>query len=157
MSATTSITCRYRFSAAHVLRRADLSDEDNRILFGPCSRRHGHNYELWVTVEGPVDGHSGMVVNFVTLDGIVRERILDEVDHYDLDADVAWLDGVLTTAENLVRVFAERLAGPIAAAAPGARLSRLRLFETVDAWTDYVPADGVPADGDLADGDRANA
>jgi len=136
MSTTTSITCRYRFSAAHVLRRDDLSDEDNRILFGPCARRHGHNYELWVTVAGPVDAHSGMVVNFVTLDDLVRTRILDEVDHYDLDADVAWLAGELTTAENLVRVFAERLREPIAAAAPGARLQRLRLFETVDAWVD---------------------
>jgi 6-pyruvoyltetrahydropterin/6-carboxytetrahydropterin synthase len=139
MSPTTTITCRYRFSAAHVLRRDTLSDEDNRILFGPCSRRHGHNYELWVTVSGPVDEHSGMVMNFVLLDDLVKTRVLDDVDHYDLDADVPWLAGVLTTAENLVKVFAERLQGPIAEAAPGASLARLRLFETVDAWVDFEP------------------
>ncbi|QDU86236.1 6-carboxy-5,6,7,8-tetrahydropterin synthase [Planctomycetes bacterium Pla163] len=138
MSRATSITCRYRFSAAHVLRREELSEEDNRVLFGPCARRHGHNYELEVTVGGPVDGHSGMVMNFTVLDALVRERVLDAVDHYDLDADVPWLVGVLTTAENLVEVFWQRLADPIAAAAPGARLARLRLFETVDAWVDHT-------------------
>lgn len=137
MSPATSVTCRYRFSAAHVLRRDDLSDEDNRVLFGPCARKHGHNYELWVTVAGPVDARSGMVLNFVQLDALVQDRILADVDHYDLDADVDWLADVLTTAENLVRVFWERLAEPVAAVAPGVHLARIRLFETVDAWVDF--------------------
>ncbi|MEZ5977198.1 MAG: 6-carboxytetrahydropterin synthase [Planctomycetota bacterium] len=136
MEPITRITCRYRFAAAHVLRRRDLTEEENRALFGPCSRPHGHNYELWVTVEGPVDPLSGMVVNFTMVDGIVADEVLEPCDHHDLDGDVPFLEGVLTTAENLVRVFAARLAPRIAAAAPGARLAHLRLHETHDTWVD---------------------
>lgn len=133
---TTSITCRYRFSAAHVLRRADLSEADNKLLFGPCARPHGHNYELWVTVQGRVDPRSGMVMNFAQLDALVHEWVLEPCDHHDLDGDVPFLAGVLTTAENLVRVFWQRLAPAVVAAAPAAKLARLRLFETHDAWVD---------------------
>jgi 6-pyruvoyltetrahydropterin/6-carboxytetrahydropterin synthase len=133
---TTSITCRYRFSAAHVLRRADLTDAQNAALFGPCARPHGHNYELWVTVQGRVDPQTGMVLNFTDLDRIVREQVLEPCDHHDLCGDVPFLEGVLTTAENLVRVFRERLEPQLARAVPGAVLARLRLFETHDAWVD---------------------
>jgi 6-pyruvoyltetrahydropterin/6-carboxytetrahydropterin synthase len=45
-----------RFSAAHRLHANQLSDEDNKLIFGKCNgvNSHGHNYKIEVTVKGEV-------------------------------------------------------------------------------------------------------
>ena len=51
------ITVRTEFSAAHRLHAPSLSDEENKALYGPCNNpnSHGHNYDVFVTVRGPID------------------------------------------------------------------------------------------------------
>jgi len=124
---------RTHFSAAHILWSAELSEEENRALYGPCARLHGHNYELEVAVSGSVDPATGMAVNFAEIGQVVQEQVIEPCDHHRLETDVPFLEGVITTAENLAAVFWERLAPAIAALGrPGApvQLERLRLFET---------------------------
>jgi 6-pyruvoyltetrahydropterin/6-carboxytetrahydropterin synthase len=124
---------RTHFSAAHILWSADLSEDENRRLYGPCARLHGHNYELEIAVSGEVDPATGMAVNFSEIARVVREQVIEPCDHRRLETDVPFLEGVITTAENLAAVFWSRLE-PTLAALGGARapvrLERLRLFET---------------------------
>ena len=79
---------RYRFSASHLYRRPDWSEEENRRRFGKCANLpgHGHNYRLYVTVAGSIDPRTGFVVDLGALDALVGSRILDRLDHQHLNA-----------------------------------------------------------------------
>ncbi len=120
------VTRRATFAAAHVLCRAEWSEDRNRKVFGACATDHGHNYVLEVSVEGTVDRDTGMVVNLKDLDAIIRSRFVEHVDHRHLNRDVDFLKGDVPTAEN-VALAAWRELQP--ALAP-ARLVRVRLKES---------------------------
>jgi 6-pyruvoyltetrahydropterin/6-carboxytetrahydropterin synthase len=120
------VTRRATFAAAHVLCRAEWSEDRNRKVFGACATDHGHNYVLEVSVEGTVDRDTGMVVNLKDLDAIIRSRFVEHVDHRHLNRDVDFLRGDVPTAEN-VALAAWRELQP--ALAP-ARLVRVRLTES---------------------------
>jgi len=126
MSTTVSITRRATFAAAHILCRPDWSDERNREVFGACVNDHGHNYVIEVTVSGPVDVETGMVVNLKQVDSILRREFIDAVDHRHLNRDVDFLTGVIPTAENIAQAAFQRLAPHF----QPARLIRLRLVES---------------------------
>ena len=122
------LTRRYRFAASHRLDVPSLSPEENRRLFGKCNNPygHGHDYVVDVTVEGRPD-ESGQVVNRAALDQLVRERILDQLDHKNLNCDVAELRGFVPTTENLAEALRRALSRewPLTA-----RLSGVRISET---------------------------
>ena len=60
---------RERFNAAHRLFNPNWTDEKNEQVFGKCSNKnwHGHNYTLFVTVEGHVDDDTGYVIDLKIL------------------------------------------------------------------------------------------
>lgn len=130
------VTRRLHFSAAHRLHREEWSAERNRDVFGDCSNPHwhGHNYELDVTVEGPVDEETGFVMDLKTLRDVTEERVVDDVDHRNLNLEVPWMEGVIPTTENLVVAIWRRLA---AALPPEVRLHRLVLWETPRNYVEY--------------------
>jgi 6-pyruvoyltetrahydropterin/6-carboxytetrahydropterin synthase len=123
------ITRVLHFNAAHRLFRPDWSDEKNREVFGPCSNPnwHGHNYEIEVTVSGEIDPDTGFVLDLKTLAELVADRLIDDLDHKNLNREVAWLSGVNPTTENLVVAMWNRL-GPVLP--DGVELTRLVLQET---------------------------
>lgn len=124
----TRVTIRTHFSSAHRLCRTDWSEERNREVFGACANPngHGHNYELEVTVEGPIDPETGMVVDMKDLKALVNDLIVSAVDHKNLNLDVPFLASVIPTAENLAVAFWEILEPRI----PAGRLHEVRLQET---------------------------
>lgn len=105
------ITRRVHFCAAHRLHRTDWSDERNQEVFSSCANPnwHGHNYELDVTVEGPVDPETGFVMDLKRLRDLVQEGVVAEVDHANLNLDVDWLEGTIPTTENVVVAMWRRL------------------------------------------------
>jgi 6-pyruvoyltetrahydropterin/6-carboxytetrahydropterin synthase len=121
-----SITRRATFAAAHILRRPDWDDARNREVFGACAGDHGHNYVVEVTVSGPVDPETGMVINLKRVDSLLRRELIEKVDHKHLNKDVDFLRDVIPTAENIAQVAFDRLASVFAPA----RLVRLRLVES---------------------------
>jgi len=125
------ITIRCEFSAAHRLHAPSLSDEENAELYGPCNNPngHGHNYDLFVTVRGPIDPVTGMVMNLNDLHRIVRTRIFEVVDHKHLDEDLDILGGRVSTAENLAFVFWELLVQELKAF-PDVKMSSVRINES---------------------------
>lgn len=122
----------YHFSAGHRLDNPMVDRDTNGRLYGACARPHGHNYYLEVTVAGVPDPTTGMVVDITQLDDLVRQTVLDRVDHQTLE-DVRELAGVITTGESLARAFWRMLAGALA---PG-RLRRVGVVETAKNHFEY--------------------
>ena len=126
MSAGVRVTRRATFAAAHVLCRAEWSDERNRAEFGDDVREHGHSYVIEVTVGGAVDPDTGMVVNLSHVDDVLRREFIDAVDHRHLNRDVDFLSGMLPTAENIALAAFRRLQS----AFEPARLLKVRIIES---------------------------
>ena len=136
------LTRRYRFAAAHRLHSERLSDEENARLYGKCNNPHGHghNYTLEVTVAGPLDPRTGMVMNLADLDASVEQEVLESFDHVHLNLDVESFRSRVPTTENLCReVFA--LLRPRIEGKNGAgevKLARVRLEETRSNFFEYA-------------------
>ena len=97
------LTRKEHFNAAHKLCRDDWSDEKNKEVFGKCANAnwHGHNFDLFVTVKGNPDPETGFVVDLKTLSVIIKEHIVEELDHKNLNLDVPFMKGVMPSTENL--------------------------------------------------------
>ena len=100
------LTRRYLFSASHRLHSDAMSDEENASTYGKCNNPygHGHNYQLEVTVSGPVDQSTGMVCNLVDLDGFVHSEILQRFDIQNLNTLPEFAE-IVPTTENLCLVI----------------------------------------------------
>ena len=124
----TRLTRSYAFSAAHVLARPDWSDERNREVYGRCANPagHGHNYVLEVTLRGEVTPSVGRLVPIDQLDRLVREKVLNRVDHRFLNRELAEFEQQVPTAENIARFAWNALKGETSPAV----LDRVRLVET---------------------------
>jgi 6-pyruvoyltetrahydropterin/6-carboxytetrahydropterin synthase len=127
------LTRKLYFCAAHRLCDDSLSPEENRERFGNCMNLHGHNYVLEVTVAGDVDANTGMVIHLSDLDTIVRERVIDHLDHKNLNEDVEEFKRVPPTAEIIARYIWNRLDGAFGRA----RLHRVRVHEDHVSYADY--------------------
>lgn len=132
-----SVTRRYRFSAAHALRRDEWSEERNRAVYGKCANPagHGHDYGLEVTVQGVVDRGTGCVVDPELLDRLVDEHVLARFADRLLNDDPTF-QGCVPTAENIARAAHGLLQGPVAETT-GAELRRVRVRETSKNTFDY--------------------
>ena len=130
-------TRRAHFSAAHRLFRPDWSDERNREIFGDCANPnwHGHNYEIFVTVEGPGDPATGYVMDLKAVRDALEARVVSDVDHRNLNLEVPWLEGINPTPENLVVAIWNRLVDGMP---PGVRLARIVLQETARNSVEYT-------------------
>jgi 6-pyruvoyltetrahydropterin/6-carboxytetrahydropterin synthase len=133
--AIVTVTRRLRFNAAHRVHNPALSDEENTALFGKCNHPnwHGHNYVLEVSVTGPIDAKSGYVMDLGHLKTVVEAKVIDQLDHRNLNVDVPFLAGTNPTSENLV-VACWREIAPLVAPAT---LTRLRLWETENNYVEY--------------------
>jgi 6-pyruvoyltetrahydropterin/6-carboxytetrahydropterin synthase len=129
---TVLVGRRETFIAAHQLYDPDLSDEENRQLFGKCANLHGHNYILEVVVAGEVDQASGYVLDLKVLSDIMNGQVIRDVDHRNLNTDVPWLKGRIPTAENLAVTFWERLQPEL----PAGLLRSVRVWETDKNWAE---------------------
>ena len=128
------VTKRYFFSASHRLHAAQLSDEENARVFSKCNHRwgHGHNYALDVSVEGPVDTRSGMIVSREALDTLVERAVTSRLDYANLNSDVAELSAIVPTTENLSLLIRQwlRKSWPEAFGDQPVRLAKVRVEET---------------------------
>ncbi len=122
----------FEFAAAHRLSRPEWSLEKNIEVFGKCAYQngHGHNYRLEVRVAGSIDAVTGMVIEASQLAQLVSELVLIELDHKNLDCDIAWFKGKTSTVENLVQAIWTRLEDPIKGVRDGIWLEELVLWET---------------------------
>ena len=128
------LTRRYRFCASHRLHSQGLSEQANQELYGKCNNPygHGHNYEVEVTVSGPVDRQTGRVVSIQDLDTLVKGQIIEPFDHRNLNEEVADFQQLVPTTENFGVIIGQRLRAAWPSVFPECTpvLERVRIYET---------------------------
>jgi 6-pyruvoyltetrahydropterin/6-carboxytetrahydropterin synthase len=131
-----TMTRLYIFSAAHRLYNPQLSDEENRAIYGKCANPygHGHDYRLEITVRGVPDPITGMVMNLTELDTLVQAEVLRHLDHKYLNEETPPFDHIPPTSENLVAFIVEQLTPHLQG---NARLYRVRLWETPRSYFEW--------------------
>lgn len=102
-----SVFRKEHFNAAHRLHNPQWSEEMNQRVFGKCNNAnfHGHNYELVVKVTGEIHPETGYVMDMKVLSDIIKEQVLDRLDHKNLNLDVAEFQKLNPTAENIAVVI----------------------------------------------------
>ena len=131
------ITRRERFNAAHRLFRPEWSDEKNFEEFGHCANPnwHGHNYSLYITVKGEIDPQKGYLINLKDLSTLIRTLITDKLDHRNLNLDVDFLMGKMTSAEIVAIEIWKQLESPLNEA--GCQMHCVKLVETENNYVEY--------------------
>ena len=114
-----TIIKRFEFEAAHHLPKHN----------GVCRRTHGHRYELEIGISGPVDPETGMIADFKNLKKMVKDWVVDRLDHYDLNnLKIADFPTNCPTAENMVVWIVDQLQKALKIT--GTELVLVRLWET---------------------------
>ncbi|MEA3286313.1 MAG: 6-carboxytetrahydropterin synthase [Candidatus Marinimicrobia bacterium] len=123
----------FHFCAAHRYGNPALSEEENQAAFGPDLKMHGHNYELTVSVTGEINPDTGFIVDLGHLKQVVNERVIQHVDHSQIEVDIPWFKGKQPSTENMVTWIWEQIATYL----QDGQLHRIRLQETPTIYTDY--------------------
>ncbi len=131
------LTRRERFSSAHRMFRPGLSDEENMRIYGKCSNPHwhGHNYVLKVTVKGEMDSVTGYFINATRLKEIITEKVVNKLDHRNMNLETDFMAGKVATTENLAIAIWGELVAPLSAA--GATLHCVSIEETENNYVEY--------------------
>jgi 6-pyruvoyltetrahydropterin/6-carboxytetrahydropterin synthase len=124
------------FNAAHKLYNPGWSRERNEEVFGKCANEnwHGHNFELYVTLKGWPDEETGFVFDVKKLSGIVKEHVIELIDHKNLNEDVPFMKGKICSIENLVIGIWNQLEPHLP---PQVQLHSLKLYETPRIFVEY--------------------
>jgi 6-pyruvoyltetrahydropterin/6-carboxytetrahydropterin synthase len=134
---TVYITRREHFNAAHKLWNDAWSDEKNADVFGKCSNKnwHGHNYTIHVTVKGIPNPETGFVMDLKDLSIIIKEKVIEPLDHKNLNLDVPFLSSILPSTENLVIEVWNQLEKSIET--KGGVLCYIKILETENNFVEY--------------------
>lgn len=132
------ITRREHFNAAHKLWNETWTAEKNHEIFGKCANEnwHGHNYDLYVTVKGEPDEHTGYVCDLKALSDIIKREVTDKLDHKNINLDVPFMKGKMASTENLCIAIWDIL-NPIIRSVFKCDLHCIKLFETRNNFAEY--------------------
>ena len=124
------------FNAAHKLYNPEWSYEKNEEVFGKCANEnwHGHNYELLVTIKGMPDPGTGFVFDVKKLSNIIKEHVIEKVDHRNLNVDVEFMQGKMCSTENLSITIWNELTPHMP---EGVKLHAIKLYETPRIYVEY--------------------
>lgn len=124
------------FNAAHKLYNPSWDKEKNEAVFGKCANEnwHGHNYELHVTVKGEVSGDTGFVIDVKQLSILIRQFVLEELDHKNLNLDVGFLKNKMCSTENLSVAIWNQLVSRLP---ENVQLHCIKLYETPRIFVEY--------------------
>ena len=131
------ITRREKFNAGHRMFRPDWTDEKNYEVFGKCANTlgHGHNYVLLVTVKGKLDPETGYLVDLSGLGNIIRNEIIEKLDHKNINLEVDFMQGKIVSSENMAIAIWHQLLPHIIKL--GIELHCIRIEETDNNYVEY--------------------
>ena len=131
------LTRREKFSAAHRMYKKEWSDSKNQEVFGDCSNPnwHGHNYILFVTVKGNINSETGYLVNLKTLGSLIRENVIQKIDHKNMNLEVDFMNGKVASSENLAVSIWEVL--DLKVKMLGVELHKIKIEETENNFIEY--------------------
>ena len=124
------------FNAAHKLYNSAWSTEKNEAVFGKCANEnwHGHNYELFVTIKGPINKDTGFLFDIKKLSELIKVHVLDKLDHKNLNVDVDFMQGIMCSTENLSKAIWQQLQPQLPA---DVELHCIKLYETPRIFVEY--------------------
>ena len=124
------------FNAAHKLYNPAWSREQNDEVFGKCANDnwHGHNYELFVTVKSKPNADTGFVMDAKKLGDLIKNEVVEKLDHKNLNIDVDFLQGQICSTENLAIGIWQQLKLNLPA---GVNLHCIKLYETPRIYVEY--------------------
>lgn len=130
---TVYITRKEHFNAAHRLYNPKWTPEENEAFFGKCANKnyHGHNFDLYVTLKGVAQDDTGMVMDLKKLKSVIKEHVIDKLDHMNINEDVAFMKGQLASIENIVIAIWEILE-------PHIELGKLHCIKLIETERNYV-------------------
>jgi 6-pyruvoyltetrahydropterin/6-carboxytetrahydropterin synthase len=130
------ITRKEHFNAAHKLYNAAWTPEQNEEVFGKCANAnwHGHNFDLYVTVKGTPNPDTGFIMDLKLLKRIIREEVIDHLDHRNLNEDVPFLKGVLPSIEHIAMAIWERVSPRLPS---NCSLHKVLLYETEQNFVEF--------------------
>ena len=124
------------FNAAHKLYNPGWSVEKNEEVFGKCANEnwHGHNYELFVTIKGEVNNDTGFLFDAKKFSILIKDHVLDKLDHKNLNVEVDFLKDKMCSTENLAKGIWQQLQPHL----PGnVQLHCIKLYETPRIYVEY--------------------
>lgn len=131
---------RANFSSAHLYSSPEFSESENKATFGKCftEHGHGHNYLLEAFFEGKIDEKSGLIINLLDIDELLKV-LTDKLDHQHLNFDVPEFRDIVPTTENLARFCFQTIEKLRIGKMPNVpmKLYKVRLFENDDLWVEY--------------------
>ncbi|HEV8286367.1 MAG TPA: 6-carboxytetrahydropterin synthase [Chitinophagaceae bacterium] len=124
------------FNAAHKLYNPAWSKEKNDVIFGKCANDnwHGHNYDLYITVKGEPDADTGFLFDVKKLSVIIKEHVIEKLDHKNLNLDVDFMKGKMCSSENLAIGIWDQLRPLLPS---GVQLHCVKLYETPRIYVEY--------------------
>ena len=124
------------FNAAHKLYNPNWTPEKNEAMFGKCANEnwHGHNYDLFVTIKGHVNEDTGFLFDVKKLSEIIKEHILEKLDHKNLNIDVDFMRDKMCSTENLAKAIWQQLASHLP---EEVKLHCIKLYETPRIYVEY--------------------
>ncbi len=130
------LTRQEHFNAAHKLYNPAWTPDKNEAVFGVCANQnwHGHNYDLYVTIKGEPDADTGFVYDVKKLSILIREQVVDKLDHRNLNLDVPFMKGMMCSTENLAVAIWNELSPHLPA---GVQLHCIKLYETARIYVEY--------------------
>jgi 6-pyruvoyltetrahydropterin/6-carboxytetrahydropterin synthase len=134
MSLVTRLARRRGFQCLHKYVVPEWTDSANSSVFGACftPHGHGHNYELEIYIEGPMDPVTGMILNLTEVDLILKEAV-QPLEGKQINLEVPALSGQVPTTERLAHYLMNRLQAQFVSPV---RLVKIRLFEYENLWVD---------------------
>lgn len=133
---------RVHFSSGHRYFSDQLTEDENKKIFGSCYSPygHGHNYILEAYFEGAIDPITGMVINLIEADQILKS-VTDPLDHHHLNYDIPYFKNVVPTCENIAQYLYKEIEKKIAGRS--LKLFKVRLYESEDLWADVGRDKGI--------------
>lgn len=129
------ITRKEHFNAAHKLYNPNWTEEQNEAVFGKCANKnwHGHNFDLYVTVKGTPNPDTGFVIDLKVLKQIIKTKVIDKLDHRNLNEDVDFMKGKMASIETIAVEIWEQIAPEL----KDCELHCIKLFETERNYVEY--------------------
>jgi len=130
------LTRQEHFNAAHKLYNPSWTKEKNDEVFGKCANDnwHGHNYDLYVTVKGEPDAETGFLFDVKKLSVIIKECVIEKLDHKNLNLDVDFMIGKMCSSENLAVGIWQELEPHLPS---NVQLHSIKLYETPRIYVEY--------------------
>ncbi|TDH18276.1 6-carboxytetrahydropterin synthase [Segetibacter sp. 3557_3] len=124
------------FNAAHKLYNPAWSREKNDEVFGVCANEnwHGHNFDLYITIKGEIDPDTGFLFDAKKLSRLIKEHVVNKLDHKNLNVDVPFLTGKMCSTENLAVAIWQQLQPHLPA---NVQLHCVKLYETQRIYVEY--------------------